>query len=210
MCHKVLSFFVLLCIGYCITASLLTCASGQVKMDNVDNELKTKDMQENKFEKATFAGGCIWCMQPPFDKLKVVISTSVGYTGGHVEDPAYEEVCSGATGHTEAVEIVFDPSQISFKELLDTFWRNINPTTLNGQFSDHGTQYRTAIFFHSTAQEKAAITSRTELEKSGRFESSIVTEITPATIFYKAEGYHQKYYEKNTSQYKMYKYGSGR
>ncbi|MGR3318940.1 MAG: peptide-methionine (S)-S-oxide reductase MsrA [Candidatus Anammoxibacter sp.] len=210
MYYKILFIFALLCNGYCLVINTSSCASDQTGMISVDDELETKNMQNVKFEKATFAGGCFWCMQPPFDKLNGVMSTEVGYTGGHIENPTYEEVCSGTTGHTEAVEIVFDPSRISYAELLDTFWHNIDPTTLNAQFADHGTQYRTGIFFHTDEQQKAATASKTKLDDSGKFKNQIVTEITSATIFYKAEEYHQEYYKKNTSRYKMYKYGSGR
>ena len=163
-----------------------------------------------KQEKATFAGGCFWCMQHPFDDLEGVISSSVGYTGGHKLNRTYEEVCSGTTGHAEAIEIVYDPSRITYSELLDVFWRNIDPTTRNKQFADSGTQYRTAIFYHNEEQQRTAQSSKTVMEQSGRFEKPIVTEITPATKFYVAEEYHQKYYEKCPVRYNRYKSGSGR
>ncbi len=163
-----------------------------------------------KLEKATFGGGCFWCMQYSFDKVKGVVSTSVGYTGGNKKNPTYKEVSSGITGHAEAIEIVFDPSQITYSELLDVFWKNINPTTPNKQFADEGTQYRTAIFYHNEKQRKLAIESKEKLGKSGRFNKPIVTEIVPAATFYKAEEYHQKYYEKNSLRYKAYHFGSGR
>ena len=175
-------------------------------MANADNLTK----KSNNTEIATFAGGCFWCMQPPFDKLEGVISTFVGYTGGTVEDPGYEEVCTGTTGHTEVVEIEFDPAVVSYEALLKVFWRNIDPTTLNSQFADRGSQYRTAIFYHNDKQKMLAEESRQELEKSGKYEKPIVTEITSVTEFYKAEGYHQEYYKKNVYRYKMYKSGSGR
>jgi peptide methionine sulfoxide reductase msrA/msrB len=167
-------------------------------------------MNNNKLEKATFAGGCFWCMQHPFDELRGVVSTAVGYTGGHKEYPAYEEVCSGETGHAEAIEIQYDLSQITYPELLDVFWRNIDPTTLNRQFADVGSQYRTTIFYHNEEQKSLAEASKEALDKSGRYDNPIVTEITPASIFYKAEEYHQKYYEKCPVRYKSYKFGSGR
>lgn len=167
-------------------------------------------MSDKKIEKATFAGGCFWCTQPPFDQLKGVISTSVGYTGGTKENPTYEEVCSGKTGHAEALEILFDPAQVNFLELLEIFWKNIDPTTLNRQFYDAGTQYRTAIFYHSEEQKKAAEISKKNLENSKKFDQPIVTEIVPASNFYKAEDYHQKYYQKCPIPYKSYKTGSGR
>lgn len=163
-----------------------------------------------EIEKATFAGGCFWCMQHPFDELENVLSTVVGYTGGQKEDPTYEEVCGGETGHAEAIEILYDPSRISYSKLLDVFWRNIDPTTRNRQFADAGTQYRTAIFYHSEEQKRLAEASKSAMEKSGRYEKSIVTEITPATPFYQAEEYHQKYYSKCPARYQSYKSGSGR
>lgn len=167
-------------------------------------------MNNIHIEKATFAGGCFWCMQHPFDELKGVVSTAVGYTGGHTKNPTYEEVCSGETGHVEAIEIQFNPSQVTYSELLDVFWKNINPTTPNRQFADAGSQYRTIIYYHSDGQKLSAETSKEEMNKTGVFDKPIVTEIIPASPFYKAEKYHQKYYEKNPVRYKMYKTGSGR
>ncbi len=163
-----------------------------------------------KTETATFAGGCFWCMQPPFDKLKGVVSTTVGYTGGQKKDPTYKEVCSGTTGHTESIQVVFDPAQISFKKLLDTFWRSFDPTDAKGQFADRGNQYRPAIFYHSPAQKKQAEESKAQLAKSGPFKKPIAVEITKASIFYPAEKYHQKYYTKEPEHYKKYRKGSGR
>lgn len=161
-------------------------------------------------EKATFAGGCFWCMEHPFDVLQGVISTTVGYIGGDKANPTYEEVSSGGTGHAEAVEVLYDPSKITYEKLLDVFWHNINPNTLNQQFADMGDQYRTAIFTHNDKQKKLAKASKDQLEQSGKFKDPIVTKITPATPFYQAEEYHQDYYEKNASQYKIYRAGSGR
>ncbi|MFQ5963775.1 MAG: peptide-methionine (S)-S-oxide reductase MsrA [Candidatus Scalinduaceae bacterium] len=167
-------------------------------------------MNSKKLEKATFAGGCFWCMQHPFDELRGVATTTVGYAGGYKENPTYEEVCAGGTGHTEAIEILYDPSKVTYSELLDVFWRNINPITLNKQFADYGTQYRTAIFYHNKEQKRLAEESKEALAKSGKFDKPIVTEITYASTFYKAEEYHQKYYEKCPVRYKLYKSGSGR
>jgi peptide methionine sulfoxide reductase msrA/msrB len=164
----------------------------------------------NKTEKATFAGGCFWCMQPPYKDLKGVQSVTVGYTGGGLANPTYEQVCDGTTGHAEAVEIVFDPAQTSYEDLLDIFWKNINPTTLNSQFADRGTQYRTAIFYHSDEQIKAAEAAKERLRKSGKFDRPIVTEITPASVFYAAEDAHQDYATKCPARYGAYKVGSGR
>ena len=167
-------------------------------------------VSENKLEKATFAGGCFWCMQPPFDKLDGVVSTTVGYCGGKEENPTYKQVSAGKTGHAEAVEILYDPSRVSYTELLNVFWMNIDPTQENGQFADIGAQYRTAIFYHSEEQKRLAEASKKELKNTGRFSKEIVTEIVPAIPFYRAEEYHQDYYKKNPLRYKIYRYGSGR
>ncbi len=158
---------------------------------------------------ATFAGGCFWCMEPPFDKLDGVHATISGYTGGQTADPTYREVSAGRTGHTEAVQIHYDPSQISYAELLDVFWRNIDPEAENRQFCDGGTQYRSGIFFENEDQRLAAVASKEALEKSGKVER-IFTEITPFEAFYPAEDYHQDYYEKNPVRYKLYRTGCGR
>ena len=163
-----------------------------------------------KAQVATFAGGCFWCMQPPYDKLPGVISTTVGYTGGQVPSPSYEQICTGKTGHAEAVQIVFDPQQTSYKQLLDVFWHNIDPTVLNAQFADVGSQYRTVIFYHSEEQRKEAEASKKALAQSGKFKGAIVTAIEAATTFYAGEQYHQKYYKKNPTHYDMYSEGSGR
>jgi peptide methionine sulfoxide reductase msrA/msrB len=165
---------------------------------------------EPKTEKATLAGGCFWCVQPPFDELKGVLKTVVGYTGGKTEDPTYEEVSGGDTGHLEAAEVTFDPAQVSYEQILEVFWRSIDPTDPGGQFYDRGDQYRTAVFYHSEAQKKAAEESRRRLEASGRFDKPIAVEIRPASAFYPAEEYHQKYYCKRPAHYNSYKKGSGR
>lgn len=171
---------------------------------------KVQAANSDKRETATFAGGCFWCMEPPFDKLDGVISTTAGYTGGQTKNPSYEEVSSGVTGHAESVQVVFDPTKISYAQLLDVFWHNIDPLTPNAQFCDHGTQYRTAIFYHSEEQKRLAEASKKALEQSGRFTKPIVTEIVPAGKFYKAEKYHQNYYQKNPFRYKFYRYQCGR
>jgi methionine-S-sulfoxide reductase len=163
-----------------------------------------------KTMKATFAGGCFWCMQPTFNEFKGVISTRVGYTGGHTVNPTYEEVSSGTTGHAEGIEIVYDSSKVTYAELVEEFWHNIDPTSLNRQFADSGTQYRSAIFYHDEEQKRIAEASKERLSKSGKFKKPIVTEITAATTFYPAEEYHQDYYKKNAMHYKAYKIGSGR
>ncbi len=161
-------------------------------------------------ETATFAGGCFWCMEPPFEGLEGVESAISGYIGGHQDNPTYEEVCAGTTGHAEAVQVRFDPRKVSYGKLLEAFWRNIDPTTHNGQFADMGTQYRTGIFYYSEEQKKQAEESRKKLAESGKFSDPIVTEITPASKFYPAEAYHQDYYKKNPLRYKLYRQGSGR
>jgi len=160
--------------------------------------------------KATFAGGCFWCMEAPFDKLDGVISTTSGYIGGTKKNPTYQEVSAGTTGHTEAVEIVYDPKKISYEKLLNVFWRNIDPTTKDRQFCDVGSQYRPGIFTHDAAQKKAADDSKVALEKTKPFTGNIVSEITPASVFYPAEDYHQNYYAKNPVRYAYYRNGCGR
>jgi peptide-methionine (S)-S-oxide reductase len=159
---------------------------------------------------ATFAGGCFWCMEPPFDDLPGVISTTSGYTGGHSRSPTYEEVSAGHTGHTEAVEVVYDPARISYEQLLDVFWKNIDPITPNRQFCDVGSQYRSAIFYHGDEQKLLAEKSKRAIESSGRFDKPIVTEIHPAGPFYRAEEYHQDYYKKNPIRFNIYKLTCGR
>lgn len=176
------------------------------------NTLSVKS-EENKnitLEKATFAGGCFWCMEDAFHRTEGVIEAVSGYTGGHKENPTYEEVSSGTTGHYEAVQITFDPSKISYEDLLNLFWRQVDPTDEQGQFADRGSQYRTAIFYHNQEQKILAEKSRQELEKSGKFQKPVVTKIIPFTKFYQAEEYHQDYSSKKTLQYKLYKKGSGR
>jgi len=164
----------------------------------------------NHVEQATFAGGCFWCMQPPFDKLKGVISTKAGYTGGQKSQPTYNEISAGGTGHAESVQIEFDPSKISYQQLLDVFWRQINPTDAGGQFVDRGSQYRTAIFYHNDKQRQLAEQSKTALAASGRFSKPIVTRIVPEATFWPAEEYHQHYADKNPLRYHFYRYHSGR
>lgn len=161
-------------------------------------------------ETATFAGGCFWCMEPPFEKLSGVISVTSGYTGGKTGNPRYEEVSAGGTGHAEAVRILFDPAKVSYAQLLQTFWHNIDPTVSNRQFCDSGSQYRSAIFYHNEQQKKLALQSKAALAKAKSFPQPIVTEITPASRFYPAEEYHQDYYRKNPLRYKYYRHSCGR
>ncbi len=161
-------------------------------------------------ETAIFAGGCFWCMEPPFDKLNGIISTTSGYTAGHKKNPTYKEVSAGGSGHTEAIQIIFNPEKISYAELLDVFWKNIDPVAVDRQFCDSGTQYRSGIYYLNTAQEVAAKQSLQQLEKSRAFEGVIATEIVTASTFYPAEDYHQDYYQKNPIRYKFYRYRCGR
>lgn len=159
---------------------------------------------------AIFAGGCFWCMEPPFDKLNGVISTTSGYTSGHKKNPTYREVTAGDTGHTEAIKIIFNPEKISYAKLLEVFWKNIDPVAVNRQFCDSGTQYRSGIYYLNSSQEKAAKQSLQRLKKTKPFEGDIATEIVAASTFYPAEDYHQDYYLKNPVRYKYYRYRCGR
>ncbi len=180
------------------------------------NATEKSDAEGNKMTgnkglaEATFAGGCFWCMVHPFDKMDGVVKVESGYTGGKTVHPTYEEVSSGTTGSFEAVQITYDPSKITYKSLLDAFWRQIDPTDSGGQFVDRGTQYRTAIFYHNEEQRQLAEKSKEELEKSGRFSKPVVTRIIKFTAFYPAEDYHQDYYKKNPVRYELYRFGSGR
>jgi len=159
---------------------------------------------------AVFAGGCFWCMEPPFDKLPGVTATISGYIGGRTANPTYEQVSSGSTGHTEAVQVIYDPKQVSYEKLLEVFWVNIDPTVKDRQFCDSGNQYRTGIFYHDGAQRKAAEESKAALEKSKPFKEPLVTPIEMAGQFYPAEDYHQDYYKKNPVRYNFYRTGCGR
>lgn len=159
---------------------------------------------------AIFAGGCFWCMEPPYDKLDGVISTISGYSDGHKKTPTYKEVSSGRTGHTEVVQITYDPARVSYKKLLEVFWINVDPTRDDGQFCDTGNQYRPAIFYQDSLQQQAAMDSLREIENKKTFSASIKVEIKEASVFYPAEEYHQDYYIKNPIRYKYYRYSCGR
>ena len=174
------------------------------------NNKKMLEPSSNNIAVATFAGGCFWCMEPPFEKLPGVQDVISGYTGGRTKNPSYEEVSRGSTGHVEAVQIHYDPSKISYSDLLEVLWRNIDPTDGGGQFVDRGDQYASAIFFHDEEQKKLAEQSKNELKKSRRFDRKIVTPIVKAMKFYPAEEYHQDFYKKSTVRYKTYRFGSGR
>ncbi|HEY5763988.1 MAG TPA: peptide-methionine (S)-S-oxide reductase MsrA [Rhodocyclaceae bacterium] len=159
---------------------------------------------------ATFAGGCFWCVEEAFDKIDGVLSTTSGFMGGKVANPTYEQVTSGTTGHREVVRIVFDPARTSYEKLLDSFWRNVDPTQKNGQFCDSGEQYRSEIFVHDDAQKRAAEASRARLNQDSRFAGDIQTIITPASTFYPADDYHQDFHEKHFARYQYYKSACGR
>lgn len=163
-----------------------------------------------KYETAIFAGGCFWCMEPPFSFLDGVKDVSAGYTGGHTENPTYEQVSTGRTGHYEAVRIVYDPKKVGYDKLLDIFWKNIDPTDDGGQFADRGTQYLTAVFYTTPQQKDIAERSKEALGKSGKFKAPIATAVLPAKKFYAAEAYHQNYFQTNSDHYNRYKVGSGR
>ncbi|MBI5194162.1 MAG: peptide-methionine (S)-S-oxide reductase MsrA [Nitrospirae bacterium] len=163
-----------------------------------------------QFEEVIFAGGCFWCMEPAFEELDGVADVISGYTGGEKSDPTYEEVSSGRTGHIEAVRIIYDPAKVSYNQLLNTFWKQIDPTDAGGSFVDRGSQYRSAIFYHNDEQRQLAEKSKTEIEKSGKFKKPIATEIRRCAEFYPAEDYHQDYHKKDPERYKYYRYMSGR
>ena len=204
-------FFTLLLLA--LTAKINCTQSAEdsgAKGDGFGKGSDPADVLTGSYELATFAGGCFWCMESPFEKLEGVKEVISGYTGGHKENPTYKEVSSGNTGHLEAIQIKYDPLQISYPELLEVFWRQIDPTDPGGQFVDRGQQYTTAIFYHDDTQKEQAEVSKKILSKSGRFDKSIVTPIKKAETFYPAEEYHQDYYNKNPLRYKFYRYNSGR
>ena len=169
------------------------------------HEIQKEDF---KTETAIFAGGCFWCVQHDFDHVKGVISTTSGYTGGDEPNPTYEEVCSGTTGHVEALQIVFDPTKVTYSQLLDTYWHNIDPTTNEGQFCDIGSQYRPVIFYENDTQKQMAEDSKEKIIKTKNI--PVMVDILPAKTFYSAETYHQEFYKKNPTRYKFYHYNSGR
>ena len=166
--------------------------------------------EETRHAKATFAGGCFWCVEEAFEKVSGVISATSGYIGGNVDNPTYKQVTSGQTGHAEAVEVIYDPAQITYEQLLNVFWRNVDPTVVDRQFCDFGDQYRTAIFVHGDEQMRLAEASKTALQESKPFPDPIVTPIVAASTFYPAEDYHQDYYKRNPVRYKFYKWNCGR
>ncbi len=190
-----------------LTFFVTSCRNSEGK----ENTMETKSNLENKnLAQATFAGGCFWCMESPFEQLKGVSEVYSGYTGGHQENPSYQDVSSGSTGHVEAIQILYDPKLTSYEELLDIFWQNIDPTDSGGQFVDRGSQYQTAIFYHNEQQKLEAEESKKRLTASGRFEKKIVTPIRPYEKFYMAEDYHQNFYKTNPAHYQSYSQNSGR
>jgi peptide methionine sulfoxide reductase msrA/msrB len=184
---------------------------GNQRSEAVQKEMKMEmAKEETNLRNATFAGGCFWCTESDFEKLPGVVKVISGYTGGNKDNPTYAEVSSGTTGHVEAVQVYYDSSKISYEELLDYFWRHVDPTDAGGQFVDRGPQYRSAIFYHDEEQKRLAEKSKEALSKSGRFNKPIVTEILKFTKFYEAEDYHQDYYKTHPFKYKFYRYESGR
>jgi len=181
---------------------LLICIAFNVNAENGSTDTPTAT--------ATFAGGCFWCMEPPFDKLEGVISTTPGYSGGTLKDPSYKQVSHGGTGHAEVIQVIYDPEKVSYAELLDVFWHNIDPTRIDGQFCDSGNQYRSEIFYHNAEQKQLADQSKAALVAVKPFKKPVLTKVTQASTFYPAEDYHQDYYIKNPVRYKFYRYGCGR
>lgn len=189
-------------------AAGLALAETRAAGDMAKDEMTTKPAGNTAV--ATFAGGCFWCMEPPYDKTPGVISTTSGYTGGTLENPTYHQVSDGGTGHAEAVEVVYDPAVVGYEKLLEIFWHNIDPLAKDRQFCDSGHQYRTAIFYHDAEQKRLAEESKAKLEAEGKFQAPIETEIVAAGAFYPAEDYHQDYYMKNPLRYKYYRWNCGR
>lgn len=190
--------------------ALVLCSLGLVVLSFAEKQPSSPTADTKGLAIATLAGGCFWCMEPPFDALPGVQSTTSGYTGGFKKDPTYHEVSAGETGHAEAVQVAYDPATVSYEKLLEVFWKNIDPTTADRQFCDGGSQYRSAIFFHNEEQKRLAEASKKKIEQSGRLTQPIVTGIVQAGDFYPAEDYHQDYYKKNPLRYKAYRYNCGR
>jgi len=184
---------------------------GFQKSNNLQEKMDTTmDKKQKTLSEATFAGGCFWCVESDFEKFDGVVEVISGYVGGQTQNPTYQEVSAGGTGHAEAIRVRYDPQKITYDELLDIFWRHVDPTDPGGQFVDRGSQYRPAIFYHDDDQKRLAEESKRKLESSGRFKKAIATEIVPVSEFYEAEDYHQDYYKKNPLRYKLYRYNSGR
>ena len=184
---------------------------GFQKSNNLQEKTDTTmEKKQKNLSEATFAGGCFWCTESDFEKFDGVVEAISGYVGGRTQNPTYKEVSAGGTGHAEAIRVLYDPQKITYDELLDIFWRHVDPTDSNGQFVDRGSQYRSAIFYHDEEQKRLAEESKRKLESSGRFDRPVETEIVPVSKFYEAEDYHQDYYKKNPIRYKWYRSGSGR
>ena len=183
--------------------ALISASAAQAAPSNMGPE-------KGQVSEAIFAGGCFWCLEPPFDKTPGVVATSSGYTGGSLANPTYDHVSGGRTGHFEALKVTYDPARITYSELLEVFWRNIDPLDAGGQFCDRGTQYRAAIFYINDEQRQLAESSRRAIEQSARFRGRIVTPIVAAAPFYQAEDYHQNYYRKNPIRYRLYSWNCGR
>jgi peptide methionine sulfoxide reductase msrA/msrB len=197
-------------ICFFLVLTMIACHGCKEKLPVQQEKQGTKEVENSFTEVSTFAGGCFWCTESDFEELPGVLKVISGYTGGHKENPTYKEVSSGTTGHVEAVQVYYDSRKITYEELLDYFWRHIDPTDAEGQFVDRGKQYRSAIFYHSEKQKRLAEESREKLKISRKFNKPIVTEIIPFTKFYKAEEYHQDYYKKHPFKYNFYRSGSGR
>lgn len=202
------SFFIMISSVALIFILTFTGLSASSQKEKADKTMTKNSSTHN--EVATFAGGCFWCMEPPFEKLPGVLKVISGYTGGNKKNPTYQEVTHGSTGHMEAIQIHYDPARISYQDLLEVFWRSVDPTDQGGQFVDRGESYRTGIFVHNDEQKRLAEDSKEQLEKSGRFKKKIITPIVQAKEFYPAEDYHQDYYKKNPVRYNLYRFGSGR
>jgi peptide methionine sulfoxide reductase msrA/msrB len=190
--------------------TLFLMVNGCQRSEAVQKKGEEVIKEEMNLRKASFAGGCFWCTEADFEKLPGVVKVISGYAGGHKENPTYQEVSSGTTGHVEAIQVYYDPAKVTYEELLNYFWKHIDPTDPDGQFVDRGQQYRSVIFYHDEEQKRSAEKSKEALEKSGKFSKPVVTEIVKFTHFYEAEEYHQDYYKKNPLRYHFYRYNSGR
>ncbi len=199
----ILSALLIVLAGFIVLGMQNSSGLGAEKSPTVDGE-------QGKLARATFAGGCFWCVEADFEKVNGVVTVISGYTGGHTENPTYKEVSAGETGHVEAVQVIYDPAKVSYEELVDYFWRHVNPTDPGGQFVDRGAQYRSVIFYNDEGQRRVAEESKRKLESSGRFDKPIVTEIVAFSKFYPAEEYHQGYSKKNPLRYYYYRFNSGR
>jgi peptide-methionine (S)-S-oxide reductase len=192
------------------TAGAAACQAPSAEADAPRSSAAAPASAPQELRTATFAGGCFWCVEEAFDKAEGVVSTTSGYMGGSVRNPTYKQVSGGGTGHAEVVQVRYDPRRIGYEQLLNVFWRNVDPLTPNRQFCDVGRQYRSAIFTHDAEQRRLAEASKAALERSGRLPGPVVTEIVPASEFYPAEEYHQDYYRKNPIRYRYYKFSCGR